>query len=314
MMSNLRWLPAIAGRRPGCRRLPETAVPRRPSGRAASGSSALPRTTARSVREPSGDATTPVSTSAAPSSTACAPTGIWHPPPSARTMDCSAASAVPASASARACGRVTSLGIGRANLDRDDALARRRHAGTGVHGARDAVRALEPRQSSRRPAPAHRAPRRRVSAAVCRGCRARARRLRRERDGAAAPRVARCSCRCAASPRAGASRLRGRPAGAAWWPGQHDRVAGILARQRRGQCQAFGRHGRHVLAAVHGQRPRRPPAARPRISFTNRRLPPIASERAEASVSATRSPSVLMTTTVQSTPARSRSRRATVLA
>ena len=79
---------------------------------------------------------------------------------------------------------------------------------------------------------------------------------------------------------------------------QHDGVARVLARQHRADRQAVGQHGRHVLAAVHGEVDLAGQQASS-ISFTKSRLPPISDSVASAS----RSPDVLMTTISQSTPA-----------
>ena len=131
-----------------------------------------PRAWPRTARLPSSATTTATSSSSSPSTTdASAPTGVWQPPPSASTSARSAVSASPAAASSMRDDRVARARVVGANLDRDDALAGRRHARR--RRERPARCATRTRAASVRPppAPAHRARLRRACATACRDCR-----------------------------------------------------------------------------------------------------------------------------------------------
>ena len=140
------------------------------------------------------------------------------------------ASSIALISSARSC-------IALANLDGDDALARRRHADLDRQQRRDAMRRAPDGAGRPRRGPAHRSRRRRACAAACRDCR--------ERAGTWPPGNSRVSCamrRTLLVPMRGA-----RPSVSrtsidqldALAPGrQHDRVARILARQHAADRRA----------------------------------------------------------------------------
>ena len=209
-----------------------------------------------------------------------APIGIWQPPPSRVTTARSAASAAAARGvvdGARPAPRVAL--VVAADLDGDDALARRRHAGLDGQRAPRCGRACS---SRRRPAAASTRRRTRprpACAAACRGCResagtcASGKQPRQLRDAPDAARAdARRAPEHAARPRRTATRSR-RAAGST------TRVARIFARQHRADL-AGRRAAPPACPCCCARRDRSSPASSASsISFTNSRLPPISDER-----------------------------------
>ena len=121
---------------------------RRPARRVAAAASRVPRAVARTTRLPSSATTTATSSSSSPSTgDASAPIGVWQPPPSASTSARSASSAAPSPRSSIAADRCAHAASSLADLDRDDALARRRHARRRRQRQRDARREAEPAQA-----------------------------------------------------------------------------------------------------------------------------------------------------------------------
>ena len=81
---------------------------------------------------------------------ASAPIGVWQPPPSASTTARSASSAAAASASLIRATNSRTFGVVLPDLNRDDALSRRRHADARRQGQRDARREAQSPQPRRR--------------------------------------------------------------------------------------------------------------------------------------------------------------------
>ncbi len=106
----------------------------------------LPRW-ARTMRRPSGEQTIACRSISLALIVARAPSGSWQPPPSADTTRRSASSAANDAGVVDRPQRAPALLVAGADFDRDDALARRRHALSRRNHRRDAVAEAKPAQA-----------------------------------------------------------------------------------------------------------------------------------------------------------------------
>ena len=217
-----------------------------------------------------------------------APSGSWHPPPSAVTTARSAATRRRARDRSSGCDRIARRPRPPPDLDRHDTLTGRRDARVDRDGGRDTRPEAQPPHARARPGRARRSRRRRACAAACRRCRESVRtwRGRKQRRSCAMRRtllvpIAGASPRCASAASKSPTLV---PVG------EHQRVARILARQHGGDrrdrpagrrtCPSrCGRRGRCLRASSASS-----------ISLTNSRLPPAS----DSGASCSRSPAVLI--------------------